>query len=75
MLIEEALQRNAEVDARQIRVDTNDGTATLTGTVSSWAEKHEAEHAAWSAGGVDHVENHLVVIHRDDAAVRDRQQW
>jgi osmotically-inducible protein OsmY len=74
-LIADALQRNAEVDARRVHVDAHNGTATLTGTVSSWAEKNDAERAAWSADGVDHVENHLLVIHRDDAAVRDRQQW
>ena len=74
-LIADALQRNAEVDARQVHVDAHNGTATLTGTVSSWAEKNDAERAAWSTDGVDHVENDLVVIHRDDAAVRDRQQW
>jgi osmotically-inducible protein OsmY len=35
--IEEALQRNADIDAKSITVDAYDGTVALTGTVRSWA--------------------------------------
>src|SRR5438034_226229 len=41
--IEEALRRNAELDARRITVETSDGKVILWGSVRSWVEREEAE--------------------------------
>jgi osmotically-inducible protein OsmY len=59
--IEDALKRNAELEARRIRVETRGSTVTLDGTVHSWAERDQAERAVWSAPGVAAVEDHLAV--------------
>jgi osmotically-inducible protein OsmY len=59
--IEDALRRSAEVDARAIHVLTADSAVTLTGHVRSWAERREAERAAWAARGVARVDNQIDV--------------
>ncbi|MET0658457.1 MAG: BON domain-containing protein [Steroidobacteraceae bacterium] len=53
--IQEAFQRHAALDAKKVRVDVEDGTITLSGSVSSWGERRDAEGAAWRAPGVTHV--------------------
>ena len=59
--IERALVRAAEVDADRIRVRTDGGHVTLSGTVRSWPEKREAGFAAWRAKGVTMVTNDIDV--------------
>jgi len=59
--IESALKRHAELDSKQIQVEVLNGRVTLTGKVRSWAERQEAELAAWSAPGVTKVDDELFV--------------
>lgn len=59
--IEDALVRSAEMDAKRIAVDVAGDKVILSGTVRSWAEKMEAERAAWSGPGVASVENRISV--------------
>ena len=59
--IEAAFKRSAEIDARRIAVTAQDGKVILTGNVRSWAERREAERAAWAAPGVTQVDDRLAI--------------
>lgn len=59
--IKEAFKRSAEVDSSKVNVESLDGKVILKGFVRSWAERRDAENAAWSAPGVTQVEDRLAV--------------
>ena len=59
--IEETFKREAEIDARHIRVEVTDHTAQLYGHVHSLHEAQVARQAAAAAPGVATVESHLLV--------------
>jgi osmotically-inducible protein OsmY len=59
--IKAALHRYADVEARNIQIDSIDSTITLRGQVRSWAERKEVESAAWMAPGVTQVKNEIIV--------------
>lgn len=59
--IDAALKRSANLDAQNIYVQAKGGKVMLTGRVSSWAERDEAEDAAWAAPGVTEVQNSITI--------------
>src|ERR1700680_4491624 len=59
--IENALVRNAKVDANKITVEVQGSKAILKGAVRAWVEKEEAERVAWLAPGVTSVEDRITV--------------
>lgn len=59
--IEAALKRSAQLDAQRIDVKAVDHSVTLTGNVQSYAERREAERAAWAAPGVYTVDNRIAI--------------
>jgi osmotically-inducible protein OsmY len=60
--IEDALRRNAELEADAIRVTASGGRVTLEGKVRTWRERGVAETAAWAAPGVVTVDDQLTVM-------------
>ncbi len=59
--IEQALVRNAQIDAKRVTVEVNGSVAVLKGTVRSYIEKQAAERSALSAPGITTVENHIAI--------------
>jgi osmotically-inducible protein OsmY len=59
--IEGALKRDAQIDSDNIKVSTAGGKVTLTGKIHSWNQRDDAGWAAWSAPGVNEVQNDLAV--------------
>ena len=61
--IKDSMRRHAERDADRITVESKDGRVTLRGTVSSYAERQDAERAAWQAPGVTKVDDMIAVMY------------
>jgi osmotically-inducible protein OsmY len=59
--IEEALERQAEREARRIGVSVKDGVVTVTGRIRSWAEKNAIDRVVGFAPGVRRVDDQLIV--------------
>ena len=59
--IEEALKRNAEIEAQGIRVTVTDTSVRLEGKVNAWHERDVVEKAAWSVPGVQNVVDKLSI--------------
>jgi len=61
-MIENALRRSAETEARNIRVSVSEGSVTLEGRVDNWSERNAVISAAWAAPGVNQVDDRLMVM-------------
>lgn len=59
--IASAFHRSATIDSSNVHIDVSGSRVVLRGKVRSWAERLDAENAAWSSPGVTSVENKLEV--------------
>jgi osmotically-inducible protein OsmY len=60
--IEEAFERQADLEAEKIKVRADGGRVTLSGNVSTWSQRKLAERAAWAAPGVNYIDDKLTVV-------------
>ncbi|HEX6335016.1 MAG TPA: BON domain-containing protein [Flavisolibacter sp.] len=60
--ISDAFHRSASIDAEKIDVEVTGDKVILRGKVRSYAEKDDAEEAAWCAPGVARIENRLELV-------------
>jgi hyperosmotically inducible protein len=63
-VIRASLEANDKVKARQVEVQTREGTVYLTGVVDTEEARHEAARVAWRTEGVEGVVNDLTVGER-----------
>lgn len=66
--IVKAFERSADLEAKNINVEVDGHTVTLTGTVHSLNEKDEARKAAFFAPGVTKVDNKLKIAYYPEYA-------
>ncbi|KQX38167.1 ornithine aminotransferase [Devosia sp. Root436] len=59
--IEDSLKRNAELEAKSIRVNVAGNKVILEGNVKAWYERRIAEQAAWAIPGVTMVDDRLTI--------------
>jgi osmotically-inducible protein OsmY len=59
--ITEALHRMADINAKSVHVEVKGNEVTLTGSVSSWAQRDAAQYAADAAAGIAVVHNLIEV--------------
>jgi osmotically-inducible protein OsmY len=59
--IEQAFQRQADLDAMAVKVSVDGHKVTLDGCVNAWHERRAAERAAWAAPGVSQVVDRITV--------------
>ena len=59
--IENALVRDAKIEAKAIKVGVSGSRVTLDGEVHNWAERQAVERAAWAAPGVTSVVDHISI--------------
>jgi osmotically-inducible protein OsmY len=57
--IEQALERQADLDASAVTITVDGDKVRLDGRVRAWFERELVEKAAWGAQGVCEVEDHL----------------
>jgi osmotically-inducible protein OsmY len=59
--IEDALERQADLEAHKISVTVEGSKVRLDGKVRAWFERDIIERAAWAAPGVQSVEDHVSI--------------
>ncbi len=59
--VEDALKRDAMLEATGIQVSAENHKVVLSGHVRSWHEREVAERAAWAAPGVTDVVDHIAI--------------
>jgi osmotically-inducible protein OsmY len=59
--INSAFHRSATVDSSNIVIEVSGSRITLSGKVRTWAERNDAEDAAWSIPGVISVNNKIEI--------------